>query len=269
MLDMDLIWSLFVESLKWAAMFMREVPPSQHGPAFQNSLLGNLETDLKGKIYSGPIIQSASHSYPAHMCTQGRYFTSQGEKQWSTCSNCDYFRGKKRFFCLWHIQYMCTLNTLCSTDVEHFRGNKFTVCQKCSFMFYQSENSILTFLPFEKSSVSVSHVLGAKQALSMWYNWCTTHYSPDWCQSQAVGQWVQCIGLRNNTCMLWPPHIIQVSHNYKTRCLPSQIRKIIIDCHLQTSPLIYLILLYLSTLLVEIRPKAIWFLYKLILTNST
>lgn len=28
--------------------------PSQHAPAFQNSLLGNLETDLKGKNYSGP-----------------------------------------------------------------------------------------------------------------------------------------------------------------------------------------------------------------------
>lgn len=33
---------------------MKEVPPAQHRPAFQNSLLGNLETDLKGKNYSGP-----------------------------------------------------------------------------------------------------------------------------------------------------------------------------------------------------------------------
>lgn len=89
---------------------MREVPPSQHGPAFQNSLLGNLETDLKGKIYSGPIIQSASHSYPKHMCTQGRYFTSHGEEHWSPCSNCDYFRGKKLLFFASDIHWCGTLS---------------------------------------------------------------------------------------------------------------------------------------------------------------
>lgn len=127
------IWTLFEAFLLslWSELpCLWEVPPSQHGPAFQNSLLGNLETDLKGKIYGGPIIQSASHSYPAHMCTQGRYFTRHGEKHWSMSSNCDYFRGWNFFFCLWHI-HVHPQHALLHWSGTLSRGDKFTTGQKC------------------------------------------------------------------------------------------------------------------------------------------
>lgn len=47
--------SLFLESLKLAVLFTREALPSQRGPAFQNSLLGNLKAAVKGKYSIGPI----------------------------------------------------------------------------------------------------------------------------------------------------------------------------------------------------------------------
>ncbi len=65
----DLIGSLFPESLKWAAVFTREALPSQHGPAFQNSLLGNLEAGLKGKTTVGQYTVGHPLLPCIHTCT--------------------------------------------------------------------------------------------------------------------------------------------------------------------------------------------------------